>query len=63
MNVAGVISVEVDLNTGEVTVEAKPESVGAEQLVEAASNARDSVHSFKASLKRGPERVKKDRKT
>jgi len=51
----------VDLITGEVIIEAKPDSVRADQLVEAANKATDSVHSFNAKLKKGTQRVKRVR--
>jgi len=49
-----VLSVHVNLNEGEVTVETRAGKVKAEQLIEAVNNARDSAHSFKAKLKKGP---------
>ena len=46
------LSVAVDLNAGEVTVETRAGMVKPEQLVEAVNRTQDSVHSFKARLKK-----------
>ena len=42
---------DVDIRAGEVTVEARPGKVRAEQLVEAVNHAEDTEHHFKARLK------------
>ncbi len=49
-----VVSVEVRLESGEVTVVTKAKRVKAEQLIEAVNAATDSAHTFKARLKKGP---------
>ena len=46
-----------DVLTSEVEVIAKTGVVKAQSLVEAVNATRDSEHSFRAKLKRGPEPV------
>jgi hypothetical protein len=49
----------VDIPAAEVTVHARQGVVKGEQLVEVVNRTRDSAHSFKARLKRGPDRDSK----
>ena len=47
---------KVRLKEGEVIAQTRAGKVKPEQLIEAVNQARDSSHSFKAKLKKAPEK-------
>ena len=59
--IANIVYVEVNLQTRQVAVDAKPGKVKAEELIKAINAAQDSQGSFKAELKKGPKPATENR--
>ena len=59
--IANIVYVEVDLQTMQVAVDAKPGKVKAEELIRAINAAQDSQGTFKAKLKEGPKPATENR--